>query len=101
MHQLVQVPGIITGFYRELPAVLFDSLGGSQEADNGLFPLCPLVQRTPGRLAAGIDAQGGPVTNSSRSGPPVLTRRSCDAARVVFRPGCCVQAFEADCGLRS
>ena len=56
MHQLDRGPGIVTGFDRELPAVLLDSLGGSQEADDDLFPLSPLVQRTLGGLAAGVDA---------------------------------------------
>jgi hypothetical protein len=27
MHQLDQVPGVVTGLYRELPAVLLDSFG--------------------------------------------------------------------------
>ena len=31
----------------------------------------------------------------------LLTRELCDAARVMFRPGCSAQAFEADCGLRA
>lgn len=68
MHQLVQVPGIVARFYRELPAVLLDSFGGSQEADNGLFPLCSPVQGAFGRLTAGIDAQGLVLTQQRAAG---------------------------------
>jgi hypothetical protein len=37
MHQLDQGPGIVTGLCGQLPAVLLDSLGGTQDADACFF----------------------------------------------------------------
>ena len=38
----------MTGLDGQLPAVLLDSLGGAQEADDGVFPLGALIRRTSG-----------------------------------------------------
>jgi hypothetical protein len=37
MHQLDQRRHVLVGFGCELPAVLLDSLGGAEEADDGVF----------------------------------------------------------------
>jgi len=39
-----------------LAAVLLDSLGGAQEADDGVFPLGALIRRASGGFTAGVHA---------------------------------------------
>jgi hypothetical protein len=44
----------VAGLCGQLPSVLLDSLGGTQEADDGFFPLSALIRRPPGGLTAGV-----------------------------------------------
>jgi hypothetical protein len=46
----------MTGLDGQLPAVLLDSLGGAQEADDGVFPLGALIRRTSGGFTSGVHA---------------------------------------------
>lgn len=54
MHQLDQVPSIVTGLDGQLPAVLLDSLSGAQEADDGIFTLGAQIRRAPVGLTASV-----------------------------------------------
>jgi hypothetical protein len=55
----------MTGLDGQLPAVLLDSLGGAQEADDGVFPLGALIRRTSGGFTSGVICE--------------LARAGCDA----------------------
>src|SRR6266852_6371966 len=57
MHQLEQRRHVLVGFGCELPAVLLDSFGGAEEADDGPFTFGSLVRGSLCGLAAGVRAQ--------------------------------------------
>ncbi len=62
MHQLEQRRHVLVGFGCELPAVLLDSFGGAEEADDGPFTFGSLVRGSLCGLAAAS------VRNASAAG---------------------------------
>ena len=68
VHEFYEILGGGGGLWRELPAVLLDSLGCTQEGDDGLLPLGALIRYALRSLAALVHALRQVLTQQRAAG---------------------------------